>query len=288
MKTTASCFSLTGSRHHSAAGTSLAAATLCAVTVLTVALLPAHGYAAKPLKELTAKQIMQSMIDRDEGTTREQTITMQLIASSGHTRTRQAHAVSKKYGDTTKSRIRFLAPASLKNTAMLTIDEKDTVIDDQWVYIPGLNTIRKIAAGDQKSSFFGTDLIYADLTRRRIEDYSYKRLADKNYKGVLHYQVEATPNAAEQDVTGYKKMVVLVHPTSWLPTKTLAHLVDGSHKITEINATDTIKSYVTPTRMTVGRIKSGGLAHKSVFEYGDIRINEPVDDAVFTQDALRK
>lgn len=266
------------SRNTGSAGMTIAATLLLAVS------LPGHGIAG----ELTGKQIMQSMLDRDEGTTREQTITMQLVAASGHTRTRQAHAISKKYGDTTKSKIKFTAPAALKNTAMLTIDEKDTVLDDQWVYIPGLNSIRKIAAGDQKSSFFGSDLIYADLTRRRIADYSYKRLADRNHNGVLHYQVEAIANAAEQDMTGYKKMVVLVHPKTWLPSKTVAQLVNGDYKISEINATATVKSYVTPTRMTVGLIKDGELFHKSVFEYADIAINEPIDDAEFVQDALRK
>lgn len=243
---------------------------------------------AKPKADLTGKQIMQSMIDREDGETREQTMVMQLIAKSGHTRTREARAVSKKYGDTTKSTIKFTAPASLKNTAMLTVDEKDTVIDDQWVYLPGLNSIKKIAAGDQKSTFFGTDLIYADLTRRRTEDYSYKRLPDKAYKGTTHYQVQAIPNAEEQKVTGYTKMLVLVHPETLLPTKTVAHIDNGNVKITEINAVETIKNITTPTKMTIGLIKDGRLHHKSVFEYKDIKINQLVDDALFTKDKLKQ
>lgn len=236
----------------------------------------------------TGKQIMQAMIDREEGDTRAQTMVMQLVAKNGHTRTREARAVSKKYGDTTKSTIKFTAPASLKNTAMLTIDEKATVLDDQWVYLPGLNSIKKIAAGDQKSSFFGTDLIYADLTRRRTEDYSYKRLADKAYKGATLYQVEATPNAEEKKVTGYTKLVLLINPETLLPVKTVAHIDDGSYKITEVNAVKTIKNIATPTKMTVGLIKDGGLHHKSVFEYKDIEINEAVDDAQFTKDKLKQ
>ena len=127
-----------------------------------------------------AREIMQKVIDRDDGDNIITTMQMQLIDKNGHKRVRDMKTFSKDKGKDTLKLIFFLSPSDVKNTAFLTYDynddEKD---DDQWLYLPALNKIKRIPASDKDSSFMGSDFTYFDMTEPNLNDFNFKILKEQ-------------------------------------------------------------------------------------------------------------
>ena len=102
----------------------------------------------------TGLEIMQKVLDRDDGDNIITNMQMQLIDRNGHKRVRDMKTFSKDVGEDEKKLIFFLSPSDVKNTAFLTFDyaneDKD---DDQWLYLPALNKTKRIPASHKDSSF---------------------------------------------------------------------------------------------------------------------------------------
>ena len=63
----------------------------------------------------------------------------------------------------------FHAPASVKNTRFLVMEKEGDADDDQWIYLPAMQRVRRIAASEGSSSFMGSDFSYDDMSSRDIE-----------------------------------------------------------------------------------------------------------------------
>jgi uncharacterized protein len=95
--------------------------------------------------------------------------------------------------------IKFDKPAELKGTAFL-VKERVEQLPDQYVYIPATKTVRRIAAGNATSSFFGSDFIYADMLpypTDKKNTVSTKKLPEQILGGQSVYIIEVTPKMAE-------------------------------------------------------------------------------------------
>ncbi len=92
-----------------------------------------------PAEELSAREIMQRVQDRDDGDNGKQDMEMILIDKNGAQRVRHIRSFGKDRGEDELQLMFFISPADVKNTGFLTYDydagEKD---DDQWLYLPAL------------------------------------------------------------------------------------------------------------------------------------------------------
>lgn len=78
---------------------------------------------------------------------------------------------------TSKTLIEFLQPADVKGTKFLTwLHKKDN--KSQWIYLPALSKTRKILAGDQSSSFMGSEFTYEDIGGQETSKFNYKLLSE--------------------------------------------------------------------------------------------------------------
>lgn len=111
-------------------------------------------------------------------------------------------------GEGDKSLMVFDTPKDQKGTALLTFqhDDKD---DDQWLYLPALKRVKKIASKNKSGPFMGSEFSFEDLSGQQIEKYTYKWIKDekiKDDKGVEHdcFVLEAYP---KDENSGYTKVV---------------------------------------------------------------------------------
>jgi len=77
------------------------------------------------------------------------------------------------YGSS-KSVLRFTAPAEVKGVALLVINHTDRA-SDQWMWTPAINRERRIALQDRSTRFFGTDFSFEDLEERDMDQFEYKQ-----------------------------------------------------------------------------------------------------------------
>jgi outer membrane lipoprotein-sorting protein len=129
---------------------------------------------------------------------------MVITSKNGTTTERTINQYSKDTADG-KSRIiiEFLSPASVKGTRFLTIQNK---ADDRWIYLPELNKVRRIAAGEGSNSFMGTDLSFDDISSadREVDKDTHKILKEETLNGKVCYVIESTPKDTAYQ---YSKMI---------------------------------------------------------------------------------
>ncbi len=106
-------------------------------------------------------------------------------------------------GDGDKSMSIFDRPADVKGTALLTFSHK-TGIDDQWLYLPALKRVKRIASRNKSGSFMGSEFAYEDLSSQEVEKYTYKFLREEPCNGLECFVVERYP---VDKLSGYTRQI---------------------------------------------------------------------------------
>lgn len=72
-----------------------------------------------------------------------------------------------------RSLILFDSPRDQRGTALLTWNHAETE-DDQWLYLPALRRVKKIAARNRSGPFVGSEFAFEDLTSEEVSNYSWR------------------------------------------------------------------------------------------------------------------
>lgn len=106
--------------------------------------------------------------------------------------------------DGDKSLIVFRAPKDVQNTALLTYNHV-TGNDDQWIYLPALKRVKRIASANRSGPFMGSEFSYEDFAAAEIEKFTYKWLKDEPCGQMTCHVIERVPT---YDNSGYSRQVV--------------------------------------------------------------------------------
>lgn len=106
--------------------------------------------------------------------------------------------------DGDKSMITFNSPKDVKGTAVMTFTHK-VGADDQWLYLPSIKRVKRIASNNKSGPFIGSEFAYEDLSSQEIEKYTYKYIKDETLNGDNCHVVARDPVDPK---SGYKYMHV--------------------------------------------------------------------------------
>lgn len=181
----------------------LVAISLLALTTSVFAQVPEAGSA-----EDKGRAIAEEARRRDAGfgdTVTE--ITMTLTSADGRERERRLtwrtlEVPSEREGD--KSLTIFHEPRDIAGTAFLSFTHIAEP-DDQWLYLPSLKRVKRIAAANQSSSFMGSEFSYEDLLSDEVEKFDYRWLRDEPCEQGNCFVLERRPRYSD---SGYSRQVV--------------------------------------------------------------------------------
>lgn len=114
--------------------------------------------------------------------------------------------------DGDKSMVVFDRPRDVKGTALLTHSHK-TAVDDQWLFLPALKRVKRIASNNQSGPFMGSEFAYEDLSSQEVEKYTWDYLRDEGSNFVL----ERVPTYKN---SGYKRQIVWMDKEHYRVMKT--------------------------------------------------------------------
>ena len=117
--------------------------------------------------------------------------------------------------DGDKSLIIFDRPTDVKGTALLTYSHKQDP-DDQWLYLPALKRVKRIASKNKSGPFMGSEYSYEDMTPQEVEKYTYNYVRDAKLNGDDYYVVERYP---VDKYSGYVRQVVWLDKAEYRPMK---------------------------------------------------------------------
>ncbi len=112
-------------------------------------------------------------------------------------------------GDGDKSIAIFDQPRDVKGTAFLSYTHAQRP-DDQWIYLPALRRVKRIASANKSGPFMGSEFAFEDITSQEVDKYTYKYLRDEKVNGHDCFVVERRPR---YEYSGYTKMI------SWVDKK---------------------------------------------------------------------
>lgn len=97
----------------------------------------------------------------------------------------------------------FDSPADVRGTALLSHAHKQAD-DDQWLFLPAIKRVKKIASKNRGSPFVGSEFSFEDLSPPELEKYRYVFLGEGSLEEVPCYIVE---RVSVRDYTAYSKEV---------------------------------------------------------------------------------
>lgn len=238
--------------------------------------------AGSPLFALDGREIAQRVHDRDTGETTHSLVQMVLRESGGDTSTRTVENWIREADDgTSSSVVVFHEPASVKDTRFLTIENKGRD-DDQWIFLPGLGRVRRIAASEGDSSFMGTDFTYDDMQSREVDEDIHKLIKEEQAEGYNCYVVESLPKESSPQ---YSKRLQWVAKENWIPVKIELYDSDGElHKVLTIGRIEKVQGFWTAIDTTMTNVRTD---HSTDLNIKKLVYNEKVPEGLFTVNFLR-
>lgn len=213
-----------------------------------------------------------------------------LTNKAGQSRVRETESVSELKADGVHNRrvVRFLSPADIKGTAVLTIE--NTAEDDIWVYLPALKKVRRLSAANKKDAFVGTDFSYGDVLGHRVEDWNQKFVRKDVLDGKPVIVIESTPKTPEVAAnSGYSKRLSWLRATDAVDLKTDYYGPDGKllkvYVATDIRLVDTKNKRYQPMRQTMTNVVTG---HSTRIEYDEYSTDIDIAETQFQPRALER
>jgi len=153
--------------------------------------------------------------------------------------------------------------------------------DDLRLYLPALKMVRRISGQDLNDAFLGSDLTFADIGQRRLDEDEHVLLREEVYRGQPCYVVQSVPKEKESI---YSKKILWISKKDW--TKLKIDYYDQGKKLLkrqtlEWQEVDQLRVW---KRTNVTNIQNG---HRTVFDVSALQINVGLQDEDFTEQALK-
>ena len=230
-----------------------------------------------------ALQIVERSRNRIQADTTSTRFRMIITARGGAQSEREMDQFSKKDArGNNRMVIVFREPASVRGTRFLTIENEDRA-NDQWIFLPSLGRVRRIAAAEGSSSFVGTDFSYDDISsaHRNVNLDNHRLLREERYRDRDCYVIESIPIDTSYH---YSKMIQWIDKENYLLYKIELYDRRGNHvKLLEVLEYREVQGRLSAmvTRMTT--LATGASTSLNVTE---LRYDSQIPEGVFTPNFL--
>jgi len=255
---------------------------------LSVALLPLSSGKLQA-EVLSVHKIVSRVNQVDDGAFLTRKLTMKMVDKRGKERQRETISYRKDYPDEVRTVLFYLSPSNVRNTGFLVWDYHDQAQDDdQWLYLPALRKVRRIASVDRGGYFLGTDFTYDDIQldgKLEVRDYDFSLVRDDTVAGVYHLSsIPKTPAIAKQ--LGYSRTEFTVDKSNWMVQQVeFWDLKNKPLKRMTIEDVRPVDGVLTRHQLHIVNHKTG---HQTTFTFSDVDYKTPVKDGWFSKRALSR
>jgi len=186
-------------------------------------------------------------------------------------------------GDGDKSIAVFDRPRDVQGTVLLTFSHP-IVDDDQWLYLPALRRVKRIASNNKSGPFMGSEFAYEDIASQEVEKYTYRFLREEELDGMATYVVERVP---AYENSGYTRQIVWIDQAEYRTQR-----VEYYDRRNELLKTLTYHGYAQyegqywrPARMEMVNHQTG---KSTTLEWHEYAFRTGLTDRDFDQNSLRR
>ncbi len=205
---------------------------------------------------------------------------MMIVDANGRKQLRQFTILRKDIEEGGEQRflVVFSRPADVKGTVFM-VHKKPKTEDDRWLYLPALDLVKRISAGDKRTSFVGAHYFYEDVSGRSPKEDIHKLLAVDESFYILEHKPKET---ASVEFASYKTWI---DKETFLPL-TIEYYNASGKAFRKIEATkvEVIQGIPTVTDAKVTNLLDGSF---TLMQFKNMKYDLGIPQEIFNERALR-
>ena len=243
---------------------------------LLLATAPLHA-AGLSADEIVAKANQASYYAGADG---KADVTMTIKAADGGTRERQFTILRLNDGaEDQKFYVYFQAPADVRKMAFLVWKNADRD-DDRWLWLPALNLVKRIAPGDKRTSFVGSDFFYEDVSGRGLDEDAHS-LVEETADTYLVRNEPKDPGSVE-----FAHYLVWIDKTDFLPRKAEYYNKQGDlYRRVEALRVESVDGHPTVMESQASDLKAGT---STINSFSSVSYDIGLNKRIFSERFLRR
>ena len=236
--------------------------------------------------ELTGLDVMKKTRELYLANDQLSTVTLRKIDKRGDEQKIVTKRYWKAYGgkDGFESKTLFVTefPPDQRGVGFLIWDyHKAGQADDLRLYLPSLKQVRRMTTREQDDAFMGSDLTFADLGQRELDEDTHTLLKTERCGATECYVVQSVPKDHD---SLYGKKITWVPATDFTPLR-----IDYYDRKGELLKTQAIE-WQRPNNVWAWKraeVKNVQTSHKTLFEISNLRNNVGLSDDEFSERVLK-
>jgi Outer membrane lipoprotein-sorting protein len=251
--------------------------TLSLLVSLLLLVLGGTGFAAEDALEIVKQANRASYYAGQDGRA---DVHMVITDASGGTRERSFNILRLNVaGEDQKFYVYFREPADVSKMAYL-VWKHVGGDDDRWLWLPALNLKKRIAPGDKRTSFVGSDFFYEDVSGRGVNEDDHALVET----GATFYLIKSVPK--DPGSVEFSSYQVWIDAKSYLPLK--AEYLDKNGELyrrVEATRIETIQGHPTVMEAVASDLKAGTKTSNS---FSNVAYDIGLKEQIFTERFLRR
>jgi len=237
----------------------------------------AQEASAPDVQDIVKKANLVAYYQADDGKAK---VTMTITPRQGPKRKREFNILRKDVADGGDQNyyVYFLNPPDVRKMVYLVLKHVDKD-DDRWLYMPAIDRVNRVAAGDKRTSFVGSDFLYEDVSGRGLDEDQHELTATTD----TQYVVKNTPKTP--DSVEFSYYTVAIDKTNYVPMK--MEFFDKANKLyrtiesTEVKEVD---GFVTVLKSVVKDLRTGS---QTEMAFSNVKFNVGLKD-IFQERYLKR
>jgi outer membrane lipoprotein-sorting protein len=210
------------------------------------------------------------------------TVKMVITNKQGQQREREFNILRKDIKDNGDQKyfVYFIRPADVRRMTYMVHKYVDpNKDDDRWLYLPALSLTKRIAAGDKRTSFVGSDFLYEDVSGRSLTEDTHE-LIETTDKFFVIKNVPKRPDSVE-----FSYYNVWIDRKNFVPMKMEFYDKDDKlYRTIESVKVETIQDFPTVVKSVVTNLQTGS---KTEMAFSNVQYNINLGD-IFTERYLQR
>ncbi|WP_371185772.1 outer membrane lipoprotein-sorting protein [Thalassotalea maritima] len=172
----------------------------------------------------------------------------------------------------------FSRPTDVKGT-VFRVEKHVSQDDNRWLYLPALDLVKRISAGDKRTSFVGSHFYYEDVSGRNPQEDNFELIE----QAADNYLIKGSPkNPSSVEFAYYQ---VAIDKQTFLPMQVTYFDVKGQpmRRMT-VKKVENIQGYPTVLHSRIEQLTDGSFTE---MQFRHVRYDLGLADSIFSNRSLR-
>jgi len=230
----------------------------------------------KNANEIITKANLVSYYSADDGRAQARMI---IVDAQGKKQMRQFTILRKDQTDLGNQDILvfFTRPTDVNGTVFRVVKKIESA-DDRWLYLPALDLVKRISAGDKRTSFVGAHFFYEDVSGRNPAEDNFTLLGTDND----FYILQAVPK--DKKSVEFNHYIVKISKTTFLPMQVdYYNSQDKKVRSMTVLKTQEIEGVTTVMHSKITQHSDGSYTE---MQFRKVKYNLGLPDSIFSERSL--